>query len=250
MLKKKYFLFLILIFAMLSACSVEITNSSNDIKFIPITPQLSDTPLEYKVTAISSGEEIELGKYTISYSAEANTITESKLYNIELSGENVEVENIKQYTYNGTKLINYCESEKCNGELNFSKSISVDYQSDSDEILVEIIENGSEPNVFSLADKALPYTVNSSYILSLTKTGTDSIEEAWSCYEGKGYTDNYEFSGTENIGNSLLGNVDCNKITQHGLFDTAYYICEDGIIPRIEQKMDENYTVTFELTNI
>lgn len=53
----------------------------------------------------------------------------------------------------------------------------------------------------------------------------------------------------EVVGNSEVGYFECKKIRQAGLFNTIYWVNSESVIVQIQQMMDENYVVYFNLTS-
>lgn len=206
--------------------------------------------LVYTATSISDGEKKDLGSYNIAYDFENKVLFETKNYDILIGDERANVYNQKAYYFSEEeRLIQYIESEKYNGVEKYKKTYSISYN-DTDHTIV-IDRNDSFPEI-TIPD-ALPYTVNSSYILELglkKDFSFDELQKRWSCYEGLGAIDEYtllEEDATK--ADDIINENPCIRIEQKGLFDTIFWLNSDGYIVRIEQKMDDNYSVIFELTS-
>ena len=71
----------------------------------------------------------------------------------------------------------------------------------------------------------------------------------WFCYDISGFVDRYEYLGMESITASSGEKIECRKIKHIGIFDTTYWLNENNQIVRIEQIMDKNYMLIFNLNS-
>lgn len=225
----------------LGICFICITGCSNSSVTIDSEPQC----LTYEVTASTASEDSVLGTYVIKFTPKDRTIIEEKSYTLYIQNGVSDIYNTKKYTYDQRyQLIHYSESERYNSKEKYARVASINY--DSESIVVSFSENSSNPKTLIL-NNSMPYSINSSFVLSLVLGYRPDMSASWSCYEGEGFEDHYEYLGCELIDNALLGETECRIIRQNGLFSTTYWINSDGIIVKIEQQMDANYTVSFNL---
>lgn len=218
------------------------------VAFIILETNGAEESIVYEYEAVvntPSGKSI-LGSYTIQVLPKSGKVIEIKDYNLVLVDGPANIQNIKTYTYNPQfQLIQYEEVEKYNTEDKYAKSAFINYDLERGQVCINFSETSSENNTI-LLDNALPYTINSSYILSLLLGCTPNNNISWSCYEGKGFIDNYSCHINELI-NSTHDQSNYKTIQQTGLFETTYYFNQNGVLVSIEQKMDETYTVIFTL---
>lgn len=203
----------------------------------------------YDVVATTTSNKYRLGNYKIRYLPKENLVIEIKDYTIPIqtpnSSANVNVINTKTYHYSqDAKLEQYNEIETLDSRKKFEKNVSIDYDLPSGQIIVHFSENLSPTETFTLEDN-LPYTINSSFVLSMGLRENPSFDSSWLCYEGQGYIDSYEYLGVESITAENSTNVMCKKIQQTGMFISTYWINGNGQLMRIEQQMAEDYTVSF-----
>lgn len=195
------------------------------------------------VASTSSGDQL-LGDYTIEFNKENLQVIETKDYIVPIQGDVANICNTKIYTYDEQfRLTHYDEVEKYDGEEKYTKSASIDY---SDKINVALSENSLQGDVISL-NNDMPYTMNSSFPLSYLLGHTPDVKTALSFYEGKGFITNFEYLHNEALHTDALDTQECSVFLHSGLFATTYWINSSGIIFKIQQEMDENYTVTFTL---
>ena len=151
----------------------------------------------YDVVATTTSNKYRIGNYKIRYLPKENLVIEIKDYTIPIqtpnSSANVNVINTKTYHYSqDAKLEQYNEIETLDSRKKFEKNVSIDYDLPSGQIIVHFSENLSPTETFTLEDN-LPYTINSSFVLSMGLRENPSFDSSWLCYEGQGYIDSYEY---------------------------------------------------------
>ena len=236
------FLLLFSLCATLSSCKT----SEYEIK-----SSLDTTPIDaasYTVECVDEGETSHLGKYHLSFLNDGDTyyITETKDYLTEMADGTNQILNTKQYTYDFNKqLVGYLLDEKRGEETTYYASYLISEKDENVRVLESDVNGHHNEKFFPNND--IRISSGSSDIFIKTFGDLPDPGEIWFSYDLSGYLDVFECISIEDINSEVLGNIICKKIYQNGMFDTYYWIAENGLIIRIEQIMDDDYSVIIEL---
>lgn len=203
----------------------------------------------YSVQAVEQHVNTPLGDYSLSYDSTDNgyTVVEIKKYAVELPGGFSDVVNTKQHSYGSDGILNnFSVDEKINGNSTYE----ADYVINRDNPQATLLEGTSGENHIQakFPNNNIGLSSGSSDIFIRTMKHQPAMGEIWFSYDISGNIDTYECLAEEWVTTPATGNVLCKKINQSGLFETNYWISNNGLMVKIEQIMDENYSVIMTLT--